>query len=159
VTGRTVRVLVTGSRGWPWPTVVHRALEEARARLGPDDTLTVVHGACPDGADQHASAWARQHRDNPTTGLAAVLEEEHPADWDTCQGPHCTPQHRKYNKATGFKYCPSAGHLRNAEMVESRPDLWLGFCLDDSNGTDGCIRACRRARLNGRAWYAYSATA
>src|SRR5947208_6164229 len=84
----TWRVLVSGSRTWPWPGIVDGALAEQRARLGPGDVMVVVVGYDPDrryppGVDEFAYTWATQHRDNPNPALAAVAVESHPADWKT----------------------------------------------------------------------------
>lgn len=60
-----MKVLVTGSRDWPDPQVVHNALTD----LAPD---LVIHGGCPTGADAHAEAYCM------TTDTE---QDVHPADW------------------------------------------------------------------------------
>lgn len=57
-------VIVTGSREWPFWTVIHRVLDHVAPTL-------VVHGACW-GADTMAAAWAIVHE---------VAAEPWPATW------------------------------------------------------------------------------
>jgi hypothetical protein len=45
----TIRLLISGSRGFTWPRHVWDTLDAERARLRPGDTLIVVHGDCGDG--------------------------------------------------------------------------------------------------------------
>ena len=101
----TFRVLVTGSRTWTDATAITRALDDLHARHG--DGLTLVHGACPTGADAIAHTWATTH---------GVPVETHPADWSTGR---------------------SAGPTRNAAMVASGPDQCLAFIADASRGATG----------------------
>jgi hypothetical protein len=115
----TYRVLVTGSRGWHDETAVHHALQTLRGKHGP---LTIVHGACPSGADYMAQTFA--------VGKPDVTVERHPADW----------------KRRG----PKAGPERNAHMVQLGADACLAFigpCTSprcsrpgrhDSHGATGC---------------------
>lgn len=100
------RVLVTGSRTWDWPDVIEDALTDLYVTFG--DTLTVVHGDCPAGADAIADFWCFERK---------VKVERHPADWSLGR---------------------SAGYLRNAEMVESRPDRCLAFIHKRSRGASHC---------------------
>lgn len=79
--------------------------------------LIVVHGACPRGADAIADAWCRR---------TTVAVERHPADWSTGR---------------------SAGHVRNAVMVNTRPDLCLAFIRHNSPGASGCARLAERAGI------------
>lgn len=80
----TLRVLVTGSRSWPdlrsavaarknliW--ALDSALDWVRCSSGTVRTLTVVHGAARDGADDVAHAWCILHADQD------VIEEAYPA--------------------------------------------------------------------------------
>jgi hypothetical protein len=109
------RVLVTGSRTWPRPGDITGALDELHAQH--DDRLTIVHGACPRGADAIADAWCR-HR--------AVRVERWPADWSI--GRH-------------------AGHVRNAAMVATTPALCLAFIHDRSPGATGCANLAKEAKI------------
>jgi hypothetical protein len=79
------RVLVTGSRDWLDIKLLRNALDRVRAESW---AITLVHGACPRGADAMADLWGRQ-----TLGVEI---ERHPADW------------KKYNRSAGF--------IRNREM-------------------------------------------
>ncbi|MEU8134612.1 bifunctional DNA primase/polymerase [Streptodolium elevatio] len=115
----TLRVLVTGSRTWNEPGRVRVALDAllTRAPTG----MTVVHGACPRGADRHAADWARDHADK------GVTEEPHPADWN---------QHGR-----------RAGPVRNAAMVALGADRCAAFIRDDSPGASHCARTAELAGI------------
>lgn len=115
------RVLVTGSRNWPHSKMVWSALT-SEFRHG---AMTVVHGACPSGADDHANMWFRLDMDEGHPFFAT--EEPHPADWE------------KHGKA--------AGPLRNQEMVDLGADVCLAFPMPDSRGTRDCIRRARAAGI------------
>ena len=101
------RILVTGSRDWTNETAVWNALDNAdwEAWQETPGDITLVHGACPSGADAIADHWAKVH---------CVFTERHPAEW------------QKYGKRAGFR--------RNAEMVELGADLCLAFIRDGSRG-------------------------
>ena len=115
------RVLVTGSRYWPAPQVVHDALDEAFS-YAPRRPFVLVHGACRHGADEHARLWAVA-----AAVTCAVIEEPHPADW--------------------FRLGNSAGPARNREMVAAGADLCLAFPLPNSVGTQHTIRLAERAGI------------
>ncbi|WP_030506404.1 DUF2493 domain-containing protein [Microbispora rosea] len=128
------RVLITGSRSWKDLDVVRDALVQARYQAnGP---MVVVHGACPTGADAIADWWCRRF-----THLG-ITRERHPADWDTCAGPKCTPTHR-LKRRDGSTYCPTAGHLRNQLMVDLGADVCLAFVLPCTQ------RTCRKPKPHG----------
>jgi hypothetical protein len=106
--------------------LIQLELERAYLRatdLGED--LLVVHGACPTGADAHASAWVQKLR---RQWLENVDEEPHEADWN---GP------RKRG----------AGFARNAEMVNLGADLCLAFILDESAGATHTEQLARKAGI------------
>lgn len=109
------RVLVTGSRTWRDTTPIHVALSVLYAEHR--DTLVIVHGACPNGADTIADRWAFQR---------LIPAERYPADWSI--GRH-------------------TGHRRNADMIATKPDLCLAFILDESPGATGCVRAAAAAGI------------
>lgn len=118
-----MRVILTGSRSWDRPDVIHGILDiiaKETAAIG--DRLTLVHGACPSGADAHADAWYRAKRGEMPLGV-----ERHPANW------------REHGKRAGF--------LRNQELVRLGADLVLAFLRDESPGTTGCIELAERAGL------------
>lgn len=104
---RSVRVLVTGSRDWTDCSAVYEALDA----LGGRASVTVVHGACPGGADNWARAWVQMRRQT---------EEPHPADW------------KRHGKKAGF--------IRNTEMARLGADLCLAFIRNLSNGATHCAR-------------------
>lgn len=106
------RVLITGSRSWADPDAVEGALFDTWHDLtqvrGPWALMRVVHGACPNGADAQAAAWAaRQTPDH-------VSAEAHPADWNA------------HGRGAGF--------LRNADMVRLGAAVCLAFIKNGSRG-------------------------
>jgi len=110
-----LRVLVTGSREWRDKTPIYEALDELAARAD----VTVVHGACPRGADTWASLWARMD--------SRATNEPHPANW----------------KQRGA----SAGFIRNSAMVRLGADLCLAFIRNESNGATHCATEAERAGI------------
>lgn len=124
-----MRVLVTGSRAYDDAKTIRAALDavalgaaEAGVQL-----LTVVHGACPNGADEIADQWVRFYRGEPS-----VTAERHPALW------------RKFGKR--------AGMVRNEKMIASRPDLVLAFIRDNSPGATHCTELALDVGLPVRLW-------
>jgi hypothetical protein len=101
--GEGKRILITGSRGWTDEGAINGALWLAWHDLGGSKgVVTLVSGACPDGADALCEkVWAEYAPKQPI--------ERHPADWS--QG-----------RSAGFK--------RNAEMVDLGADLCLAFIAD-----------------------------
>lgn len=95
------RVLVTGSRTW---TDKEAILAAFRKHANKAHTITVVHGACPKGADALADELAQEF---------GVPVERHPADWSI-------------GKQAGFR--------RNAEMVAAGADVCLAFIHNNSKG-------------------------
>jgi hypothetical protein len=124
-----LRVLVTGSRDWPEPLTVHNALSAALEEHKPRP-LTVVHGACPTGADEHAHQWVAAAR------LAGhhVTEEQHPADW--------------------VQHGNAAGPIRNTQMVRAGATMCLAFVKDASRGASSCAAAAEAAGIATRRWTA-----
>ncbi|GAB7040706.1 MULTISPECIES: bifunctional DNA primase/polymerase [Catenuloplanes] len=112
---RAFRVLLTGSRTWTDTAAVTVVLDRLLRDHGP--ALTIVHGACPRGADAIADAWCRHHH---------VTVERHPADWSTGR---------------------RAGPARNAAMVATRPVLCLAFIRDASPGATGCANLADHAGI------------
>lgn len=116
----TYCVIVTGSRDWPDPATVADMIRAASDYWG--TSLTIMHGACPTGADHHADLACKQ---------LGVAVERHPADWD--------------------RYGKSAGPRRNQHMVDLGADLVLAFPLPaewgPSRGTEHCMRVAREAGI------------
>jgi hypothetical protein len=111
----TSRVIVTGCRDWTDEFAVDRELDEVFDR---EDKFTLVHGACPTGADEIARVWALNLLDDVTV-------EAHPADW--------------------LKNGKAAGPIRNAEMAKAGADLCLAFWDGVSRGTlDMIIQAVKQ---------------
>lgn len=110
------RVLVTGSRTWTDTHLIAGVLADL------DHThpgrLTVIHGACPHGADAIADAWCHRH---------TIAVETHPADWTT--------------------HGRSAGMVRNAAMVATAPDECVAFIRDHSAGATHCAGLAQAAGI------------
>ncbi|MBO0676900.1 DUF2493 domain-containing protein [Mycolicibacterium sp. S2-37] len=119
-----MRVLITGSRDLTDYDAVATLLDEylTRAILA-GDTLTVVHGKAR-GADSHASTWCWAHGPGHP---GVIIEEAHPADWDT------------HGKAAGI--------MRNDKMVKLGADVCLAFPRGESRGTRDCIRRAECAGI------------
>lgn len=117
------RILVTGSRDWDDDPLLCIQLGFAIQDLGGD--VTVVHGACPSGADKTADTWCRNH---------GIPVERHPADW------------RWHGRA--------AGPIRNAEMVAAGADLCLAFIKDGSRGATHCAHLAEAAGIPVKRWTA-----
>ena len=109
----TTRILVTGSRDWPYPEVVYRELDKATRDIG--GPVVIVEGAA-NGADEYAHQWVQRHY---ILGNDYVSSESHPADW--------------------AKYGKSAGFIRNQEMVDLGADLCIVFRFNHSKGTSDCM--------------------
>ncbi|WP_329431004.1 DUF2493 domain-containing protein (plasmid) [Streptosporangium sp. NBC_01495] len=96
------RVLICGSRSWPWPTTVTAILDRLLRRYG--DSLIVIEGAAR-GADTAAHSWClaqglndgQRHRCFPVDW--AAQRRARPTDWRL------------------------AGPERNTRMLEERPQL------------------------------------
>lgn len=88
--------------------------------VGQHETATIVHGACPKGADAIADRFARRHD---------LDVDPHPADWE--------------------RYGRSAGYVRNAEMVHTldrtnRDHLVVAAWNGRSRGTKHTIDTANR---------------
>lgn len=124
-----MRILVTGSRTWGDATTIHQALQVVADAAIRENVpmVTVVHGACPNGADELADQWVRWYR-----GDTLVLAERHPALW------------RQHGKR--------AGMVRNELMVSLGADLCLAFIRDDSPGATHCLELALEAGMPARLW-------
>jgi hypothetical protein len=72
------------------------------------DTFTLVHGACPTGADAMAVEWAAYRNRTRKEGVPEIVIEAHPPELD------------KYGS-------PMAYVFRNRAMAESYPDACVAF--------------------------------
>lgn len=135
-----MRILVTGSRAWDDYRTVMATLDQVADEFDlcyePDEygntlpdpsKMTVVHGACPTGADHWADQWAVSNCD-------MRLVEPHPAEWE------------KYGKAAGFR--------RNAEMVALGADLCLAFIKYASKGATHTATLAEKAGIETRRYTA-----
>ncbi|MBL7487038.1 SLOG family protein [Frankia sp. AgW1.1] len=114
------RILITGSRAWQNGGLIGELLGQQIAYLDAGGTLTVVHGACPRGADAHAAQWVEETAafySRPDLTAWRIVAEPHPALWRPAG---------VFDKAAGFR--------RNAEMVNLGADLVLAFIRDRSKG-------------------------
>lgn len=102
-----MRILVTGSRDWDDTTTLSEALYRAIDCSPGLVPVTIVHGACPSGADRLASEFCRSAPTWLQDRRLTLVEERHPADW------------RRHGKTAGFR--------RNREMVASGADVCLAF--------------------------------
>lgn len=105
----TLKVMVTGSRDWPYPRTIHRQLDIALEEA--NQPFTLIHGDCPTGADRIASLYT-QHQLN-------LPQIRYPANWTL--------------------FGSAAGPIRNKIMIESEPHLVLAFQWDNSRGTQNAI--------------------
>ena len=106
------RVIVFGSRTWSDSHQIYADLHDLRD-LG---YHTLVHGACPSGADFLADIHGR------ALGFAI---ERHRAQWD---------EHGR-----------TAGPARNEHMASLGADVAFGYRMGgESRGTDHMARACER---------------
>lgn len=119
------RILVTGSRDWEDQDAVYRALADVVRELPADREITVIHGACPTGADHMAHEWAR--------GFGCTIEA-HPANW--------------------VKHGRRAGPMRNALMVVAGADICLAFVRNGSRGASHTAQLAEAAGIPVRRWTA-----
>lgn len=100
---------MTGSRTWTDIDAIRAALLSHSGGLQGKGAATLIHGACPDGADPMAQQIADEWD---------WTVERYPADW------------KRYGRA--------AGPIRNLQMVMTDPDICLAFIVDGSRGASGC---------------------
>jgi hypothetical protein len=130
---RRLRILITGSRTWSDAWRIAEAIERAIAERGATD-ITIVHGACPSGADQLAAEYAEIMAAWYDGAGRQLAEERHPADWD------------RLGKRAGF--------VRNAEMVNLGADVCLAFIRDGSRGATHTAGLAEKAGIPTRRWTA-----
>jgi YspA, cpYpsA-related SLOG family len=100
------RVLLCGSRSWPWPATVETVLDRLAARHG--EQLVVIEGAA-NGADHAAHLWCDRY------GLPGDRHRCHPIDW-------------RAERQARPRYWRSAGPERNSRMLlQDRPGLIICF--------------------------------
>jgi hypothetical protein len=111
------RILITGSRIWIDRAWIAEELDQAAAGLGADQ-VTVVSGACPQGADRICEEYATAR---------GWIVERHRADWNA------------HGKAAGF--------IRNQAMVDLGADACVVFVRQASRGATHCGQAAERAGI------------
>ncbi len=108
-----MRILVTGARDWEDDWTIKQALNPY---MVPGNTL--VHGACPTGADMWAhTIWTSYE----------LPVEKFPAKW------------KEFGRA--------AGPIRNQHMVDTAPDICIAFLVEGSRGTADCVKRARKAGI------------
>lgn len=136
-------VLGTGSRDLTDRLLVGRVLGACLARaidLGAPGILVIEGGAR--GADRLMHQWAVNH---------GQAYRRIPAAWETCDGPECTPEHRRENGRGS--HCPTAGHRRNQRMVDTAVELGAVGCVAflvaglPCKGTRDCARRAEAAGI------------
>lgn len=151
--GYLAGVLVTGSRTWNDVQGIEQALLEAwhDARQDGWPGISVIEGQAS-GADQIAGRWADRNHEH------GVGHQPMPAAWELC-APDCPPGPGHRKTAHGHSWCPTAGHRRNAAMVNLGPLLALAFialCTSarcrkpkphDSHGVTDCMQRARAAGI------------
>lgn len=112
------RILITGSRDWPDMDSIVQTLGTTIIGLiskgETKDTITLIHGQCPTGADAMADWVARAWNMNI---------ERYPADW--------------------VRYGKKAGMIRNKQMVDTGVDICLAFVYNKSSGASNTVKLCR----------------
>ncbi|UNR56314.1 DUF2493 domain-containing protein [Streptomyces sp. A10(2020)] len=120
------RVLVCGSRHWPWPAAVERALDRLSARYG--DRLVIIEGAAS-GADRAAHDWC------DARGLETDRHRCFPVDWQA-------------ERRARPKDWRAAGPERNTRMLlEEHPRLIVAFHDQFDPGSGGTSDMCLRGLL------------
>jgi hypothetical protein len=120
------RVLLCGSRRWPWPKTVEAVLD--RLVAGHGERLVVIEGAAT-GADQAAHLWCERR------GLQADRHRCHPVDWRAER--QARPQQWRM-----------AGPERNSRMLlQDRPRLIVAFHDHFDPGSGGTSDMALRGLL------------
>jgi hypothetical protein len=100
------RVLLCGSRLWPWPGTVDTVLDRLAARYG--ERLVVIEGAAR-GADHAAHLWCERH------DLPEDRHRCHPVDW------------RAERRARAQQWRLAALERNSRMLLQDRPRLIIGF--------------------------------
>jgi len=107
------RLLICGSRTWTDAARIHDELTLTCGRLGIREPaeLTVIHGACPKGADKIADDWAKE---------AGAEIERWPADWNAF-GKYAGPRRNEQMAQTRRRALPrllGRRIARTADMIK-----------------------------------------
>ncbi|MEU7206850.1 SLOG family protein [Streptomyces sp. NPDC044989] len=121
------RVLVCGSRRWPWPHTVEAVLDRLTTRYG--QGLVVIEGAAT-GADRAAHGWCRRH------GLGEGRHRCYPVDWSA----------EKRSRPDRWRM---AGPERNTRMLlNEQPRLVIAFHDHFNPASGGTSDMALRAALS-----------
>lgn len=113
-----MRALVTGSRTWDDALMIYTTVKDWWESSGRPEKPTLVSGACPRGADALMEhVWERN----------GWPVERYPAQWEL------------HGRSAGFK--------RNAEMVQTNPDVCFAFIRDNSKGASHTLRLAELAGI------------
>lgn len=129
-----MRVIVTGSRDWPWTQVVWNDLYDlAQKAEENEEHFRLYFGDCQTGADDAADCWLENN------GSLVTSSKIFFADW-------------KLNDR-------AAGPIRNSEMVNFVKDMdlddeviCLAYRLNGSRGTTDCMNKAAAAGFEVRVW-------
>lgn len=125
-----MRIITTGSRNWPedWmgDQIIRVTMQGLwNANSYSNSPLTIVHGACPTGADKLVDAWVTRMEEAWANAMydekpaiapgTRVHVERYPADWDAAA------------KAGNAK---AAGPIRNTHMAKLGADLCVAFLYE-----------------------------
>ena len=122
------RVLVCGSRRWPWPDTVTAVLDRLAARYG--ERLVIIEGAAT-GADRAAHRWCEHHQ------LPAWRHRCYPGAWNAARQRRPRIWHW-------------AGPERNQRMLlAEEPRLAIAFHEEFDPEKGGTSDTCLRALLLG----------
>jgi hypothetical protein len=130
MTGRleSPRVLISGSRLWPWDASVDQALDRLLDRYR--ERLTVIEGRAR-GADLAAHRWCVRHRLGPDRHRC------YPVDWAA----------ERRRRPTTWR---QAGHDRNSRMLlREWPELVVAFHHQLDVRSGGTSNMCLKALLAG----------
>jgi len=120
------RVLICGSRRWPYRRTVEAVLDRLALRHG--DGLVVIEGAA-NGADAAAHRWCLGQ------GFGTDRHRCHPVDW--AEARRTRPESWRV-----------AGHERNMRMLlQERPQLIVAFHDHFDAASGGTSDMCARALL------------
>ncbi len=125
-----IRLLICGSRKWKARNPIYVVLFGIEEICEYD--VTLIHGACPTGADDIASDWGDTH-------LPPEKHLKFPAHWE-----HGNACEFECDEVCG----KAAGHIRNKKMLDvAKPDLVYAFAddLSVSPGTKGMIELAKKA--------------
>lgn len=126
-----MRIGVTGGRSYTNRWKVREILGLLRVT-----EAVLVHGGAS-GADRVAKAWAEEQPDWEL--------DPFPADWGRACDELCRHGGWRPRRGDGSTYCPAAGPIRNARMVNSGLDLLVAF--PGGQGTEDMIRRARAAGI------------